>query len=263
VKPEVIAHRGNSQHHRENTWAAFLAAQAAGADAIECDIQSTADGQLIVRHDLYIDGRRVSEIDKNELRRLDPDVVRACELIDWAQSECIGLLIEMKDTMSVDLLPRQLVGSRTDGLVFGSFNGPNLLALCEKVGSLKTSLMIGSVMGADEMAYLAERYRCDGLHPCWEHRDPYPHSLMDREQVSALQDRGLKVTLWHEEREEQLERLVGLAPDAICTNDPATLRRVVDGSRPSVRPPRGMDRPARHNGEISGRVGFSADQNPA
>lgn len=231
MKPEVIAHRGNSQHHRDNTWAAFLAAQAAGADAIECDIQSTMDGQLIVRHDLYIDGRRVSEIENSEIRRLDPDVVRAHELIDWAQSEGIGLLIEMKDTMSVDLLAQQLVGRRTDDLVFGSFNGPNLLALCERLGPLDTSLMIGSVMGADEMAYLADRYRCDGVHPCWEHRDPYPHSLMACEQVSTLQDKGLKVTLWHEEREEQLERLVGLAPDAICTNDPATLRRLVDGNR--------------------------------
>ena len=252
MKPAVIAHRGNSQDYRENTWAAFLAAQTAGADAIECDIQSTVDGQLIVRHDLYIYGRRISEISEREVRGLDPGIVRACELIDWAQAEGIGLLIEMKDTMSVGRIEQQLVRSRTDGLVFGSFNGPNLLALREKAGSLETSLMIGSVMGADEMAYLADRYQCGGVHPCWEHRDPYPHSLMVRERVSALQDKGLKVTLWHEEREEQLEHLVALAPDAICTNDPATLRRLVDRSHPSAQAPLDMDRPA---GRTSGLPG--------
>lgn len=252
MKPAVIAHRGNSQDYRENTWAAFLAAQTAGADAIECDVQSTVDGQLIVRHDLYIHGRRISEISETEVRGLDPDVVRACELIDWAQAEGIGLLIEMKDTMSVGRVEQQLVGSRTDGLVFGSFNGPNLLALRERAASLETSLMIGSVMGADEMAYLADRYQCGGVHPCWEHRDPYPHSLMVRERVSALQDKGLKVTLWHEEREEQLERLVGLAPDAICTNDPAILRRLVDRSRPSAEAPLDMDRPVGRTGGLPG-----------
>ena len=48
---ELIAHRGYSFVAPENTWAAFQRALEAGAAAIECDLQRTRDGQLIVLHD--------------------------------------------------------------------------------------------------------------------------------------------------------------------------------------------------------------------
>jgi hypothetical protein len=43
-----------------------------------------------------------------------------------------------------------------------------------------------------------------------------------------LRKARLAVTLWHEERVDELRALVALRPDAICTNTPATLRRIVD-----------------------------------
>jgi glycerophosphoryl diester phosphodiesterase len=54
VLPRVIAHRGSSAAHRDNSWAAFEAAVAEGADAIECDVQATRDGTLVIRHDLAL-----------------------------------------------------------------------------------------------------------------------------------------------------------------------------------------------------------------
>ena len=36
------------------------------------------------------------------------------------------------------------------------------------------------------------------------------------------------ITLWHEERVDELGALVALDPDAICTNTPAVLRGLVD-----------------------------------
>jgi len=41
--------------------AAFEAAVADGADVIECDVQSTRDGVLVIRHDLAIGDQRVAE----------------------------------------------------------------------------------------------------------------------------------------------------------------------------------------------------------
>src|SRR5436309_866130 len=40
-RPQVIAHRGSSARHPDNSWAAFEAALVDGADAIECDVQAT------------------------------------------------------------------------------------------------------------------------------------------------------------------------------------------------------------------------------
>ena len=59
TKPQVVAHRGSSAAHAENSWAAFEAAVADGADVIECDVQGTRDGVLVIRHDLAIGDRRL------------------------------------------------------------------------------------------------------------------------------------------------------------------------------------------------------------
>jgi glycerophosphoryl diester phosphodiesterase len=47
----LIAHRGVMQHYPENTLPAFLAAASAGANAVELDIQMSADGVPMVIHD--------------------------------------------------------------------------------------------------------------------------------------------------------------------------------------------------------------------
>ncbi|PFG19168.1 glycerophosphodiester phosphodiesterase [Serinibacter salmoneus] len=50
-RPLVIAHRGAPAAHPENTAAAFGAAARAGADAIETDVQLSADGVPFLLHD--------------------------------------------------------------------------------------------------------------------------------------------------------------------------------------------------------------------
>lgn len=49
--PRLIAHRGASGTHPENTLAAFRAAALAGAEMIELDLQLSADGVPVVIHD--------------------------------------------------------------------------------------------------------------------------------------------------------------------------------------------------------------------
>ena len=50
----VFGHRGASGYRPENTLEAFALAFELGADAIECDLVPTADGELIIRHDNYL-----------------------------------------------------------------------------------------------------------------------------------------------------------------------------------------------------------------
>ena len=51
----VIAHRGASADERENTLPAFERAIELGADFVELDVQASADGALVVFHDLDLD----------------------------------------------------------------------------------------------------------------------------------------------------------------------------------------------------------------
>ena len=54
--PIVIAHRGASAHRPEHTLAAYELAIELGADFIEPDVVSTADGVLVARHENEISG---------------------------------------------------------------------------------------------------------------------------------------------------------------------------------------------------------------
>jgi glycerophosphoryl diester phosphodiesterase len=72
----VIAHRGDSAHAPENTFAAFDQAVALGADALELDVRLTRDGVPVVIHDETVDrttdGRgAVDSHTLAELQRLD------------------------------------------------------------------------------------------------------------------------------------------------------------------------------------------------
>src|SRR5690349_11571525 len=51
----VISHRGEHLLHPENTIPAYRAAFAAGADFIETDVRTTADGRMVVMHDATVD----------------------------------------------------------------------------------------------------------------------------------------------------------------------------------------------------------------
>jgi glycerophosphoryl diester phosphodiesterase len=73
---QVIAHRGGSGLGPENTLAAFRRSLAAGADVLEMDVRTTADGHLVVLHDATVDrttdGRgAVNEMTLARLKTLD------------------------------------------------------------------------------------------------------------------------------------------------------------------------------------------------
>ena len=72
--PVLIAHRGASAEHVENTLTAFEAALALGADVIESDVHLTRDGHPVLAHDE--DGSRVAG---------DPRAIAACSLAEVAR----------------------------------------------------------------------------------------------------------------------------------------------------------------------------------
>lgn len=107
----IVAHRGVSDLCPENTRAAFQLALEQQADAIECDLQMTRDGHVIVCHDEHL-GRyghhdvRVAESHWEQLQSLDvgswfhPDfcdqrLLTLEQLLDEFGPQC-RLLLEIK-----------------------------------------------------------------------------------------------------------------------------------------------------------------------
>ncbi len=60
MRPVVIAHRGASGYLPEHTLEAKTRAHEMGADFLEQDIVATADDELVVLHDVYLD--RVTDV---------------------------------------------------------------------------------------------------------------------------------------------------------------------------------------------------------
>ena len=156
IRPQVVAHRGSSARHADNSWPAFEAAVREGADAIECDVQATRDRVIIVRHDLTIDDRLVADLCFAEIEARAPGTVVLADLLPFAESTPIDLLVEIKDPSAAEAVAlfcyqaKKWVGAFAaalgglDTLVFAGGigeNNPSIRArICEGLGFLGIEL---------------------------------------------------------------------------------------------------------------------------
>ena len=75
-RPLSVAHRGHSIAYPENTMEAYCKAIELGVEMIECDVNITSDGKLVMIHDATLDrtttgSGRVSNASWDEVQRLD------------------------------------------------------------------------------------------------------------------------------------------------------------------------------------------------
>lgn len=115
----AIAHRGEHLHHPENTMPAFEEAIRVGADFIEVDVQTTADGKLVLSHDGTVDRctnghGKVSEMTFEQLEALDAGIKSGAEFtnvrmpafdqaLDLARGK-IGIYVDVKYASAKDLV---------------------------------------------------------------------------------------------------------------------------------------------------------------
>jgi glycerophosphoryl diester phosphodiesterase len=112
----VIAHRGASWAERENTLPAFERAIALGADFVELDVQVSADGALVVFHDVDLD--RLTPL-RGPLRKRPLAELRehAIPTLDDALEVTRGRIGVMAELKSPHLYRRHDVAGRTAALL--------------------------------------------------------------------------------------------------------------------------------------------------
>lgn len=115
----AIAHRGEHLHHPENSVPAFDEAIRLGADFIEVDVQTTADGKLVLSHDATVNrctnGQgKISEMTFEEVEKLDAGIKTGPEfagtriptfdqVLDLARGK-IGVYVDVKNASAQDLV---------------------------------------------------------------------------------------------------------------------------------------------------------------
>ena len=98
ARPWVVAHRGGSALGPENSLELFQKALELGVDAIELDIHQSADGHLMVIHDISLKrthgvDKRVDELDLAALQGYGVPTLQ--EAIDLVDGRCV-LVVEVK-----------------------------------------------------------------------------------------------------------------------------------------------------------------------
>lgn len=245
---EIIAHRGASHDAPENTLAAARLAWRQGADALECDVQLTADGRLAVMHD--DDTRRVT----GGAQALAPagatlDQLRALDVGAWKHADFAGEKIPALD----ELLRTVPAGKR---IFIEVKNGPEAipelvrcLARCTLVPAqvavisfqLEAARAAKRALSRCEVCYLAER-DAHGVAPpldaviaaaCAAELDGLDLEAawpVEARVVQRVRDAGLKLYVWTVDDPMRARELAALGIDGITTNRPEWLRMRLAGS---------------------------------
>ncbi|MEI6085295.1 MAG: glycerophosphodiester phosphodiesterase family protein [Verrucomicrobiota bacterium] len=203
---QVIAHRGFSSQHPENTLAAIRAAIHLGVDLVEIDVQETADGELIVFHDYRLKRLcgvrgRVCDVTAARIRQLNP----AVPTLDEVLSACRGktrLLIEIKRADPVKVAAR--VGGH-DVIVF--------------------SLSRKRLAQFSAAAPAIPRF---GLFARGLRRLPVPVAgiamsrrfVRSRRAVEKIHRRGWQLFVWTVNQPAEMQRLIDWGVDGLITNYP-------------------------------------------
>lgn len=120
ARPLVIAHRGHCVDVPENTLEAYRRAVELGTEMIECDVNMTADGELVMIHDWKLDRTtnghgRVADLTLDDVRRLDAGswmatefeglrVPTTAEALDFARDAGVLMCFEVKGETPADFL---------------------------------------------------------------------------------------------------------------------------------------------------------------
>ncbi|QIK82677.1 glycerophosphodiester phosphodiesterase family protein [Sanguibacter sp. HDW7] len=228
----VAAHRGEYSRAVENTIEALEAAAAAGADLVELDVLQTADGGLVVFHDLTLrrlagDGRAIATTTAAELE----DVLLR-QAGSTGRIPTFEAFVQRAAELDVDLLVElKAHGDETPSYV------PDVLEVLRTAGAGREVWVQSIYPGlADEVERLAPEIRT-GYVVAFARgvRARPPVDFVALEQSSATPSvrararaAGLDVLVWTVERPEAMRSLFRAGVDGIITGDAPTAARIRD-----------------------------------
>lgn len=151
-KVVAISHRGEHLERPENTTPAFQEAIRVGADYFELDVQTTADGKLVLSHDATVDRctngtGRVSEMTFEQVEALDAGTKKGPayaglkiptfdEALDLAHGK-IGVYVDVKNASAQDLVAHIEGHGMTEHVVI--YCKPSL---CKQIEDLNPKLKV-------------------------------------------------------------------------------------------------------------------------
>ncbi|MEX3654969.1 MULTISPECIES: alpha/beta hydrolase [Mycolicibacterium] len=240
---QVVAHRGASHDFPEQTRAAYTEALRQGADALECDVRLTQDGELVLIHDKTVDRTsngtgRVGDMTLAELQALDFDshgILTIDEFIQLAQDadRPVTLFIETKHPAQQGLkIEREVVAAlERHGL---TNPGPDQLVKAAVISFYPDALVrvrmaapnVPTVLLGPSARYLAGIVGATAIGPSIETLRNNP------ELVGAAAARGLATYCWTVNNEADVRFARDLGVDWVATDHPGRTDALVGEPAP-------------------------------
>jgi glycerophosphoryl diester phosphodiesterase len=232
---QIFAHRGYSSAFAENTMSAFIAAQKAGADGLELDVQLTKDGEVVVIHDEKLDRTTsgkgfVKNFTFKEIRKLNANkkgvnkepIPSLIEVLEWMQSNQLVCNIELKNNLFpyegmeekvIHLVRRFNLSNR---IIISSFNHYSIVLSYRSAPEIETAPLF------NERLYMpwvyAQSIRAQGIHPKLA-------SVTD-EIIKGAIENGIAVRPYTVNKDTDMQRLYKLNCTSIITDDPVKALKI-------------------------------------
>lgn len=224
-----VAHRGGRGEGwpSENTIAAFEEARRRGAVAIEFDVRTSADGEVMVAHDVDLwrvgaDRRRVCDLTRKELEALplrdgSSRIPSLEAVVAWANEHRIAMNCELKhDVPSRRRLAKGaakiLEGARVPLLV-SSFDPVTLALFANVAPEVPRAQLTEHAQGFERelLHRLAKPPLVQVVHP--------EYVEIDEAFVARAKDRGLRIGTWTVNTPARAEALLRMGVDYVITDD--------------------------------------------
>ncbi len=240
----VTAHRGNSAEFPENTIAAFKSALSLGSDWIELDIHTTADGQVVVIHD--VDTRRVgdrnfqvSQVTYQELKSVDVahDFRKRKKLtLDECPPATVPLLSDVirlvmqQDRVRVSIQPKTDCVRQAVAIVkelkaekWVGFNDGSLRKMKEVKRYAKSIPVFWDRPGNSDIDKDLQIAREEGFESLVLY-----HEGVTRAKVDKIHQGGLEAGAWTVNDAERMQVLLAMGIERIYTDNPRRLLQLLE-----------------------------------
>lgn len=239
--PAIIAHRGASARAPENTLASFKLAEEAGTDGVELDAKLTADGAVVVFHDITLErttngAGRLSQQSLSHLRELDAgshyagafrgEKIPLLEEVFEAVGNRLMINIELTNytTLHDALVQKVCELVRKHGVqgrvIFSSFYAGNLRQAAHLLPEVPRGLLAGlGWQGAWARSFGFSFGDYAALHP--------NVADVSRQQVQRVHRLGRRINVWTVNDPDDIRRLAEWGVDGIFTDDPGRALQVV------------------------------------
>jgi glycerophosphoryl diester phosphodiesterase len=226
---QIFAHRGYSSAYPENTMSAFVAAEKAGADGIELDVQLTKDGEVVVIHDEKVDRTTngigfVKDLFYKELRQLNTNkkggrkepIPALKEVLEWMSSNQLICNIEFKnnrfpyDGMEEKVIHLVRKFHLDNRIIFSSFNHYSIVHSYRLAPEIETAPLF--LEGIFMPWVYCQSIRAKGLHP--------KHTTISDQIIQKTMENGIAVRPYTVNQEKDMHRLCNIKCTSIITDDP-------------------------------------------